>query len=312
MNRKHSALVLAAAVAMGGLAACHDADKSSSAQAALANVPDWSGLWDIEATRPDSTGGYEHSLAEVADGMRKWGPPPYTDAIRPLVEKAEAFRARQVRNDTENGPSNLSGSGTGACAFGLPMLMLSSPLMFEALTTPKETVLIFSGREVRHIYTDGRPHPSKEDLWPSYWGDSVGHWEGDTLVVDTVSVQSPLGSPRSPTIPILAMGGKGDEVETIALLSRQAHFVERIRMIDGHLEDQMTITDPVMFSAPWHVSRTYARVTGVNRMVYEDCSGDTRNPIVNGKLTIAPPPGPPPPPPPELAPLYAVLAKAAN
>jgi hypothetical protein len=46
-------------------------------------------------------------------------------------------------------------------------------------------------------------------------------------------------------------------------------------------------------------------------MVYEDCSGDTRNPIVNGKLTIAPPPIPRPPPP-ELAPLYAVLAKAAS
>jgi hypothetical protein len=310
MNRTQTALVLAVAVAMAALAGCRDAGKLAGGQTALASTPDWSGLWDIEATRPDSTGGYNHSLAEVVDGMRQWGPPPYTDAIRPLVEKANAFQARQVAKDAEEGPTNVTAGG--ACAFGFPMLMLSSPLMFEALTTPKETVLIFSGREARHIYTDGRPHPPKADLWPSYWGDSVGHWEGDTLVVDTIAVQSPLGSARMPAIPIIAFGGKGDEIVTIARLSRQAHFVERIRMVDGHLEDQMTITDPVMFTAPWHVRRTYDRVTGINRMVYEDCSGDTRNPIVNGKLTIAPPSKAPPPPPPELAPLAQVLAKASD
>jgi hypothetical protein len=310
MRRSHTALVLTLAVAAGGLAACHDAGKSAGAKAASANLPDWSGLWDIEATRPDATGGFEHSLDEVAKGMRAWGPPPYLDSIRPMIEKAEAMQAQQVKATAENGPTNVSQLNT--CAFGFPMIMLSSPLMFEALTTPKETVLIFSGREVRHVYTDGRPHPPKEDLWPSFWGDSVGHWEGDTLVVDTVSVQSALVPPQMPVIPILAFGGKGDEFDVIALLSRQAHYVERIRMVGGHLEDQMTITDPVMFSGPWHVTRAYARVTGVNRMVYEDCSGDNRNPVVNGKLTLSAPPPAPPPPPPALAPLMAVLAKAAN
>ena len=73
----------------------------------------------------------------------------------------------------------------------------------------------------------------------------------------------------------------------------------------------MTVTDPVMFSAPWRVSRTYDRVTNINRMVHEDCSGQERNPVVGGKLTLAPP-AKARPTPPALAPLMEVLAKAAE
>jgi hypothetical protein len=312
MIRTPAVLAVAAALSAGLLAmgGCREAAKPPPAQAA-ASLPDWSGLWDIEATRPDPTGGYQHSLTDVAAGMRKWGPPPYTDAVRPKVEQAIAFMDQQSQEAVDNGPSHVSSAASSSCAFGFPMLMLSTPLMFEVLPTPKETVLVFSGREVRHVYTDGRPHTDKEDLWPTYWGDSVGHWEGQTLVIDTIAVQSPLSGGGMAAIPILAFGGKDDNDKVAALLSRQAHFEERIRMVEGHLEDQMTITDPVMFSAPWRVTRTYDRVTNIDRMVHEDCSGQNRNPVVNGKLTIAPPASPRPPPP-ALAPLAEVLAKAAG
>ena len=62
-------------------------------------------------------------------------------------------------------------------------------------------------------------------------------------------------------------------------------------MIDkDHLEDQMTVIDPNNLTAPWHMRRTYERVAHVNRMIYEDCEGEERNPIVNGHFTLAPPP----------------------
>lgn len=318
MSRTHKALVLGLALSAAAVSACHDAGKplgsrASAQSAARTNLPDWSGLWDIEATKPDSTGGFEHSVAEVTAGMRQWGPPPYADTIRPKVEKFEASMAKQIKNTQENGPSGIPPGGPGATgAFGFPLIMLASPLMFEVLPTPKETVLVFSGREIRHVYTDGRAHPAKEDLWPTYWGDSVGHWEGQTLVIDTIAVQSGIIPPEMPMIPVVSMGGKDTTGEIIGILSRQAHFVERIRMVDGHLEDQMTITDPVMLSAPWRVSRTYERVTTINRMIHEDGGAVNRNPVVNGKLTVAPPPPAPPPPPPDMAPLLAVLAKAAG
>ncbi|MGZ3280275.1 MAG: hypothetical protein ACXU82_02605 [Caulobacteraceae bacterium] len=302
------ALALGVVVLGAGIltaAALHRTGKASVAEVAAQSLPDWSGQWEIEATRPDATGGFEHSLDEVVKGMRAWGPPPYAPTIGPMVEKAIAFQGRQQK---DGAPAT---SPMNTCAFGYPQIMLASPLMFEALVTPKETALIFSGREIRHVYTDGRPHTAKEDLWPTFWGDSIGHWEGQTLVIDTIAVESAL-APGQPVIPVVAMGDTATNGRAIALLSRQARFEERLRMVDGRLEDQMTISDPVLFSAPWHVSRTYTRVTGINHMVHEDCSGLNRNPVVDGKLTLAPPPPAPPPPPPELIPLLTVLAKAGT
>ena len=62
-------------------------------------------------------------------------------------------------------------------------------------------------------------------------------------------------------------------------------------MIDkDHLEVQMIIIDPVDFTAPWPLTRTYHRVPHVNRMIYEDCEGEDRNPVIDGHYTLAPPP----------------------
>jgi hypothetical protein len=51
------------------------------------------------------------------------------------------------------------------------------------------------------------------------------------------------------------------------------------------------------FTAPWHLSRTYQRVTHIHRMVYEDCEGEERNPVVNGRFALASPPSSATPPP---------------
>jgi hypothetical protein len=161
-------------------------------------------------------------------------------------------------------------------------------LMFEILPTPKETALIFSSREIRHVYTDGRPHPGEDDLWPTRWGHSIGHWEDQTLVIDTIAAKSAF--PGREGTAVMAFGGIED-AQTIALLSPDAHFIERIRMLDDdHLEDQITIIDPANLTEPWHLTRKYQRVTNIDRMVYEDCEGEERNPIVDGRFTLTPPP----------------------
>ncbi|HUO31843.1 MAG TPA: hypothetical protein VMU80_21660 [Bryobacteraceae bacterium] len=50
----------------------------------------------------------------------------------------------------------------------------------------------------------------------------------------------------------------------------------------------MMLLDPVNFTKPWDLSRTYERVLTIHRMVYEDCEGEERNPIVNGHFTLTP------------------------
>ncbi len=269
-----------AAVFLLALACCADA--------AAARLPDWSGQWEFVGATPSPSGGMNQSLEEVLTKLQ-WDAPNKPE-VRALVEQ-QAQQGSKARDLIAHGTNPLA--GFKACAFGFPLVMLESPLMFEILPTPKETALIYSGREIRHVYTDGRPHTAPDDLWPTFWGDSIGHWEGQTLVIDTIAVSSPFAEG---VVPVFAFGGEYNASELITILTPQARYVERIRMLDhDHLEDRMTITDPAMLSAPWQVTRTFSRVTSINRMIHEDCEGEDRNPVVDGKNTLIPPPAPQPP-----------------
>jgi hypothetical protein len=266
--------VLACAAALGlALAATR-----ASAQ----KLPDWSGQWENVGATPSPDGGFYEPLEQVLKEL-EWSP-PLKPEVRAAVDKVVAAQRKAI--EAMRAGIDPGGAVT-ACTFGYPTVMLESPLMFEILPTPKETALIFSSREIRHVYTDGRSHPAKDDLWPTPWGDSIGHWEGETLVVDTIAVKSAF--PGREGTAVIAFGGI-EETQMIAFLSPDAHFVERIRMLDkDRLEDRMTILDPANLTAPWQMTRTYRRVSQIHRMVYEDCEGEERNPIVDGKFTLTPP-----------------------
>jgi hypothetical protein len=252
---------------------------------AQTGLPDWSGQWEIVGAAPNASGGFQDSLDQVLKEMQ-WSAPNKPEVQARLDQAAVS---EQKRMEAIHRGESVAATGP-TCTFGFPTVMIDSPLMFEILPTPKETVLIFSLREVRHVYTDGRQHTPKDELWATPWGDSIGHWEGQTLVIDTIAVISAFKGTGPDFLPILAMGGGSGESKLVTYLSSQAHFIERIRMVDkDHLENQMTIIDPVNLTMPWHLSRTYRRVQNLHRMVYEDCEGEDRNPIVNGHYTLAPP-----------------------
>ena len=85
----------------------------------------------------------------------------------------------------------------------------------------------------RIIYMDGQPHP--KDLQPSYFGHSVGHWEGDTLVIDTVGFNERTWMSRD-AIPH----------------TEQLHLVERLTRTDfATLKYEVTFDDPGAYTAPW-------------------------------------------------------------
>ena len=254
-------------------------------------LPDWSGQWQQVGATPSPDGGFYESLDQVLKEMQ-WSPPnkPAVQAKIDKIVTAERKEMAAVRRGAN------PGGAVRACTFGYPAVMLDSPLMFEVLPTPKETALIFSSREIRHVYTDGRAHPGKDDLWRTRWGDSIGHWEGQTLVIDTVAIDPAVDFLHLGGTPVVAFGGI-EEMQLITYLSPETHFIERLRMIDtNHLQDEMTVIDPVNFTKPWHLTRTYERVKTIHRMVYEDCEGEERNPIVNGHFTLAPPPSDAPSP----------------
>lgn len=91
---------------------------------------------------------------------------------------------------------------------------------------------------VRQIFTDGRTLPNKEAVQPWWYGYSVGKWDGDTLVVESVGFrdESWIDENGSP-------------------LSNEAHVTERIRRPDyGTLEIEVTVIDPKTYTRPWTVS----------------------------------------------------------
>ena len=197
-----------------------DGPNSPARLAKLAQLPDWTGIWRSKGN------------SRTIDPE---GPPPYN-----AIWSEKYARAR------ENAPRMVD-TYDRYCAAGVPRLM-ASPEYFEVMVTPEETTMVFSQREVRHIYTDGGPHTEADELWPMYWGDSIGHWEGDTLVADTISIL-----------------GKEWLDPTAATLSDKADIAERIRMIDpDHLQDRITITDPQALTRPWSFTRVYRRSSRIN------------------------------------------------
>jgi hypothetical protein len=118
------------------------------------------------------------------------------------------------------------------------------PLYF--VQTPKEVLMIYSNdQQVRRVYLDV-PHSTNPKS--SWYGESVGHYEGDTLVVDTIGLNDKtfVDNFRTPH-------------------TEKLHVVERFRLLDGGKAMQVNITfeDPDAFNAPWSVQQRYDRVERV-------------------------------------------------
>jgi hypothetical protein len=229
---------------------------------AYSKLPDWSGLWRIKGSP---------ALLDVENG-RSFTPgnrdhPPY----KPEWEaRYQTDLVRAEHQGDASYPNPLVDSHTLYCAAGMPRI-IGTPFDYEFVVTPEATWIIVE-KETRHIYTDGRGFPPEDELWPTLLGRSIGHWEGQTLVVETISVKSGLWADTTP-----------------ATLSEQAHYTERIRQIDANtLEDQATVIDPIALAKPWSFTKHYTRMRpGSWAAEPETCGGpDDRNPIVNGRVTV--------------------------
>lgn len=115
---------------------------------------------------------------------------------------------------------------------------IGEPYPIQIVETPKLIVILYeAGEFFRVIPTDGRPHP--KDLDPTWMGNSVGHWEGDTLVVDVIGVNDKVSV--------------GDYRHTTAY-----HVVERFERTDyDTLKYSATIEDPNVFAKPWTEAGTF-------------------------------------------------------
>jgi len=228
----------------------------------FSKLPDWSGLWNLKGSPAllDTEVG-----KSFVPGERDH--PPYNAAWE---AKYQENLVRAEHQGDANYPNPLVDTHTVYCAAGMPHI-IGTPFDYEFIVTPEETWIIVD-KETRHIYTDGRPFPPADELWPTLLGRSIGHWEDQTLVAETISVKSGLWADFTP-----------------AMLSEQAHFSERFRQIDANtLEDQVTITDPVALTKPWKFTKRYTRMKPMMWVSEPETCGnpEDRNPIVNGRVTV--------------------------
>ena len=220
----------------------------------LMQLPDWNGSWVL-------LGGY------LFDPTNAWMPvnndeafdtgPLEGSVVRniPYKPKYQKVYDKTVA-DAVNG---IITDPVGGChqPHGIPRELGGIPGGPEIIITPEQVRMTYYWfNATRRIYTDGRPHPTGVDLVSSFMGHSIGHWEGDTLVTDTVGLNA------------------GIYDRTGAPHSDQIHVMERLRMTGPNLlEDQITIEDPEMLTKQWSVTRHLQRVSRVQQFEGAYCEG---------------------------------------
>lgn len=223
----------------------------------VAALPDFTGVWEAglgggagrpagnaaPAATPGANGPATNGAAAPpagraagparapAGGGRAAGP-----SLTP-VYAAKAQEQAKVLAATARAEDNLTAN---CLPPGLPGIM-GQPYPMEFLLTPGQvTIVIEAYNQIRHIYTDGRPLP--EDPDPTFYGTSVGHWEGETLVAETVGFAQ---VPRGITFPY----------------SDKMKIVERFHLTaPDTMTVETTIVDPEALTAPYAMgSRTLIR-----------------------------------------------------
>jgi hypothetical protein len=186
--------------------------------------PDLGGVW-----RP----GDIFLIEDIALGLKKGD----TISLKPSAEKA--MKARLSKDDPE----------ANCLPTGVPR---HAPYPWKIIQTPAYYYFLFEGNihSYRQIFMDGRKHPKEPN--PTWYGDSTGHWEGDTLVVDTVGFNDKfwfdfVGHPHT----------------------EQLHTIERYTRTDVNtLKEEVTIDDSGAYTQPFTILASHRLLPGGELMEY--------------------------------------------
>ena len=226
----------------------YPANAETVSYAELDKLPDWRGIWQPNIGR---VGGDQPML------------------IGKYKKRYEDERAKVAANPQYEIPEKSNNCEPG----GMPTMM-TMPYSLEFLFTPGKIVVNQEAHMmVRHIFTDGRPLPTQDAIDPNYFGYSVGHWEGDTLVVDTVGTR------------------EGQRLGDAGITnSNKLRINERIYLDKDNrnlLHLDYTFTDPNVLSQPWHRLHTFRRDRTWEILEYV-CDENNRHPVdANGQTQAA-------------------------
>ena len=242
-----------AAGAKNGSASAKSAKKDAKAGRGVKRLadghPDMNGFWLSSAGADTPVGGFPG----IADdgGYRRRGDngaaarnadpnqPPYKPELLPKVKELAA-------NESRTDPAFFCKPG-GVPRVGPPHAIVQAPGMPIVFLYQ-----VVAGNTFRLISMDGRPHDAEAD--PSYYGDSVGHWEGDTLVVDVTDLNDDTW---------LGLDGW--------FHSAKMHVTERITRDGDTIRYQATVEDPEVFTRPWKMNTRIGKLTNEHLLENAPC-----------------------------------------
>ena len=198
------------------------------------------GLWEVGATslpwhgptRPSDFGLFAADMREPTDPFLASKPKLSQIPFQPWARALFANRV-QIRNEPYVRCKPSSGARQVATAYGTQLLDDREHKRFYIFETG-------GAHSFRTIFMDGRAHPA--NLSPTYRGHSVGHWEGDTLVVDTVGFN------------------EGMWIDNLGVpTTDQLHTIEKFTRTDFNtIRYEITIDDPGAYTAPWNSGYLHA------------------------------------------------------
>jgi hypothetical protein len=211
------------------------ADLSAKAPRGPNGKPDLSGIWEADPATPEELRRF------FADGTNNLGETPpsryFMNILSDFKPEDSPLRpsAAQVFQQHRAGLAKDI-SGTRCLPFGVP-LMDAAPHPYKIIETPGVVLMLYEqNMDFRQIFVDGRKHP--EDTQPSWLGYSIGKWDGDSLVVDTVGFNDrswldAFGHPHS----------------------EEMRVTERFHRRDfGHMDIQITVDDPKTYTKPFTIN----------------------------------------------------------
>ena len=273
---------------------------AAAATQSTASIPDFSGVWH-RWMRP-GLGPSASGPGPVTNRSRLNGVSNYNQLVGDYTNPILNAKAADIVK--KHGELSLSGVGyptpSNQCwPGGVPYVFWNFGL--QMLQQPdKITMLYMHDHEVRRVRMNAA-HPAK--VTPSWYGDSVGHYEGDTLVIDTVGVKrgpyamvDMYGTPYSDALHVVERYRLVDYTAAQDAVQREAKINPRYPQglnaiaFDAnykgkHLELQITIDDDGVFTTPWSSTITYGRPIG--EWVEHVCAENT-NEYYNGSDSAVP------------------------
>jgi hypothetical protein len=205
-----------------------------------AQVPDITGSWERYGFIPGQRGGGPRDPTIP--------PPAAPPALKPEFLKEQQARVQAVRDAAAKGEP-LASDNVHCIPEGMPAMM-GAQFPIEILQSRGQVTIIEEAfTQVRRILLD-RPQKPIDDVEPGFFGHSVGRWEGDTLVVDTIGIKDTVRFQNAPH-------------------SNQMRIRERLHLVSPTiLWDEVTIEDPVTLEKPWQVTYAYRRMPDYTLLEY--------------------------------------------